>query len=138
MSKAVDDVIVHHPDGLHVRIEDRRTDEGEPPALQILAHRIGLGGARGDIPHGSPPILDRATIYEAPLIRVEAAEPRLYVEKRPGVLDRRFDLRPVADDPRICQQRSDLALVVARALPWIEPVERAAVGVPLAQDRAPA
>jgi hypothetical protein len=34
----------------------------------------------GDIPDGSPTILDRATVDEAPLIRVEAAELLLHVE----------------------------------------------------------
>jgi hypothetical protein len=33
---------------------------------------------------------------------------------------------------------TDLPLVVAGDLPWIEPVERATVGVPLAEDGAPA
>src|ERR1051326_239090 len=41
ISKAADDVIVHHSDGLHVRVDDRRTDEGETTALQILAHGVG-------------------------------------------------------------------------------------------------
>src|SRR5258706_12016888 len=57
IAKAVDDVIVHHSDGLHVRIDDLRTDERKPAALQILAHRIGFVGARRDVPYSSPPIL---------------------------------------------------------------------------------
>src|SRR5260370_42448686 len=80
MSKAVDDVVVDHPDGLHVRIDDGRADEGEATALQILAHGVGLSGASGNVPYGSPAVLDRATVDEAPLVRVEAAELRLHVE----------------------------------------------------------
>src|SRR5229473_2040640 len=72
-------------DGLHVRIDDRRTGEGEATALQIVAHGVGLGAASGDIPNGSPAVLDRATVDEAPLVRVEAAELRLHVEERLGV-----------------------------------------------------
>src|SRR5271169_3685338 len=101
MPKAVDDVIVDHADGLHVRIDDRRANKGEAAAFQVLAHRVGLGGARGDVPYGSTTILYRATVDEAPLVRVEAPERALYLEKRPGVLDRRFNLGSVADDAGI-------------------------------------
>jgi hypothetical protein len=88
MSEAVDDVIVHHSDGLHVRIDDRRTDEGEATALQILAHRIGFSGAGGDVTYGTATISLWATADEAPLICLEAAEFRLHIEERPCVLDR--------------------------------------------------
>src|SRR5260370_35706244 len=82
-------------------------------------------------------ILKRANVADALLVRVEAAELRLDFEKRRGVLDCRFDLRSVAHDPRVSQQRRDLPLVVAGDLLWIEPVEGALVGVPLPEDRAP-
>src|SRR2546422_3638955 len=62
MSKAVDQMVIDHPDRLHVRIDDRRTHEGEATALQIVAHGVGLGAARGDIAFGSPAVLDRATV----------------------------------------------------------------------------
>src|SRR5260370_638978 len=117
---------------------DGQGDEGETTALQIVAHGIGLSSASRDIPYGSPAVLDRAAVDEAPLVGVEASELLLQVEKRLGVLDRRFNLGPVAHDPRICQKRGDLPFVVAGDLPRVEPVERAPVGVPLAQDRAPA
>ena len=41
--ETVDEVIVHHPDSLHVRINDRRADEAESPNFEILAERIGFG-----------------------------------------------------------------------------------------------
>src|SRR5712671_6470946 len=100
MAKAIDYMVIHHPDRLHVRIDDRRTDEAEATAFQIMAHRVRLGGASGDVPSASPAVLDRAALDEAPLVRVEAAELRLHLEKRLGVLDRRCNLRSVADDPR--------------------------------------
>src|SRR5690349_4974522 len=82
--------------------------------------------------------LDRATVDEAPLVRVEAAELGLHVEERLRVLDRRCNLRSVAHDPRICEQSRDLPFLVASDLPRVEPVEGAPVRVSLAQDRAPA
>jgi len=40
ISKTVDEVIVHHADRLHVRIDDGRTNEAESPAFEILAKRV--------------------------------------------------------------------------------------------------
>src|SRR5258708_3080397 len=137
MSKAIDEMVIHHPDSLHVRIDNRRTYEVETAALEILAHGVRLAGVSGNLPHGPPTVLERATVDEAPLVRVETAELRLDFEKRLGVLDRRFDLRSVAHDTRVSQQRRDLPLVVAGDLLGIEAVKGAPVGVPLPEDRAP-
>ena len=41
-SKTIDNMIVDHPGGLHVRIADRRTDEFEAALFQIFAQRIRL------------------------------------------------------------------------------------------------
>jgi hypothetical protein len=89
VSKPVDEIVVDHPDGLHVRIDDRRTGEGEATAPQIVAHGVGLGAASGDIPYGSPGVLDRATVDEAPLVRVEAAELGLRTRDATGAEYRR-------------------------------------------------
>src|ERR1700733_6335728 len=40
ISKTVDEVIVHHANRLHVRIDDGRTNEAESPAFEILAKRV--------------------------------------------------------------------------------------------------
>ncbi len=77
--------------------------EGEVTVLQVLAHRIGFNGASGDLPYGATTILYWATVDKPPLIRVEAPELCLHIEKRVGVLDRRFNLGSVADDAGICQ-----------------------------------
>src|SRR5438477_5717776 len=87
--------------------------------------------------YGPPTVLERATVDEAPLVRVEAAELLLDCEKRFGVLDCRSDLRSVAHDSRVSKQRRDLPFVVAGDLLGIEAVEGASVGVPLPEDRAP-
>src|SRR5712691_8413739 len=42
ISKTVDEVIVHHADRLHVRINDGRTNEAESPVFEILAKRVGF------------------------------------------------------------------------------------------------
>ena len=40
--KTIDDMIVDHPGGLHVRVADRRADELEAALLQVFAQRIRL------------------------------------------------------------------------------------------------
>src|ERR1043165_9304619 len=77
MPEAADEMIVDHADGLHVRVDDRGTDEREPTALEILAHGVGNGGRSRDLANGSPAVPDRPAVDEAPLVRVEAAELRL-------------------------------------------------------------
>ena len=61
MSKAIDEMVIHHPDSLHVRVDNRRTYEGETAALEILAHGVRLDGMSGNVPHGPPTVLERAT-----------------------------------------------------------------------------
>ena len=50
--EAIHHMVVDHPDCLHERIADRRTDKPEPPPLQLPAHRDGRRCLRGDIADG--------------------------------------------------------------------------------------
>jgi hypothetical protein len=43
ITKTIDEVIVYHSNRLHVRINDRRADEAEPPVLEVLAECVGFG-----------------------------------------------------------------------------------------------
>src|SRR4051794_2682114 len=49
IAEAVHRVVVHHADRLHEGVANRRADEGEPAALEILAHRIGLRRPGGNL-----------------------------------------------------------------------------------------
>src|SRR4051812_48495071 len=46
---AVAHMIVHHAHGLHERIADGRADEGEAATPEVLAHRVALRRAGGDL-----------------------------------------------------------------------------------------
>ena len=41
--EAIDHVVVHHAHGLHVRLDDGRTDEPEPALPKVLAESVRLG-----------------------------------------------------------------------------------------------
>ena len=43
ITKTIDEVIVYHSDGLHVGINDRRTNETESAMLEVPAECIRLG-----------------------------------------------------------------------------------------------
>src|SRR5437762_3880329 len=74
ISKTVDEVIVHHADCLHVRVDDGGTDETESAALEILAERVGFERGGGNLPHRLPPIQPGPPIDKLPAIGVETSE----------------------------------------------------------------
>jgi len=74
MSKAMHQVIVHHPGGLHVRITNGRADEIESALLQVLAHRVRDARSGRDVFHRARVVDDRAALHETPDVTVEAAE----------------------------------------------------------------
>jgi len=91
-------VIVDHADRLHERVADGRSDEGESASLQVLAHRVGLGGAGRNVLRPGGVVDDGAAADKLPDVGVEAAEFLLHGQKRACILHRRLDLEPVADD----------------------------------------
>src|SRR5713101_6004011 len=101
ISETVDEVIVQHANGLHMRIYNGGTDEAESPALEILAERVGLGGRRRNLPHLLPSIDLGASIDEPPAIGVKTSELFLNCQKLTRVTDGGFDFQPVANDRRI-------------------------------------
>ena len=46
LPKTIDDVVVDHPRGLHVRVADRRADELEAALLQVFAQLIRFSTGR--------------------------------------------------------------------------------------------
>ena len=56
ISETVGEVIVHHTDRLHVRINDGRTSEAESPVFEILAKGVRLTRGRRNLPHCLPPV----------------------------------------------------------------------------------
>src|SRR3954471_17846562 len=130
------DVVVHHADGLHEGVADGGTHEAESPPLELLAHRLGLGRVRRNLA-GPPVVHPGLAAHELPEEPVERARLLDDFEEGPGVLDRRRDLRLVADDPRVVHQLVDLDPLIAGDFRGIEAVERPAVSFAPPQDRDP-
>ena len=130
-------MIVHHSDCLHVCVYDGGTHEAESALFQVLAERIGFGGAGGNLLRGPPAVHFRLSADKAPRVPIESSELLLNGEKRPRVAYGRLDLLPVANDPRIEQQLLNALVGISRHFARIEPAESAAVAFPFVQDDRP-
>src|ERR1041384_1989141 len=95
------EVVVYHSDGLHMGVNDRRTNETESPTLKVLAERIGFVRSRGNLWHDPPPVKLCLSVNETPAIGVEASELFLDFEERACIPHGGFDLHPVSNDPGI-------------------------------------
>src|SRR5215472_14111453 len=100
-------MVIDHSYRLHKCVANRRADEFEPAAGQVLAHSLRLGSLRRNILVSLPPVLDRTIPDEAPQISIKAAEFRLNIESAPGILDCSFYLEPVPDNTWIGEQLLD-------------------------------
>ena len=68
-AKTAQDMVVHHAGGLHEGVADRGAHETEATALELLAHRLGLGRLQGNLLEGLPMVdLGSAARPEARLL----------------------------------------------------------------------
>src|ERR1700704_1154911 len=74
IAEAIDEVVVHHADRLHVRVNDGRTNETESSTLEVLADCIRLGGSRRNLPHRLPSVELGTSLDKTPAIGIETAE----------------------------------------------------------------
>src|SRR6266404_1785041 len=137
ISETVDEVIVHHANRLHVRIDDGRTNEAESPMFEVLAKRVRFTGGSRNLSHCLPPVLFGSSIDEPPAISVKTSELFLNCEKRPRVTYRSFDFHPVSNDRRIQCELLDPVLGVPRHFLGIEFAEDAAIPLPFFEHDRP-
>src|SRR3972149_4033647 len=130
-------MVVHQADRLHECVTDGRPDELEAAPHEVLRQGLRDPRPRRHLPDGMPAVADRMPADEAPQVRVEGSELLLHGEERPGALHRALDLGAVANDPLVAEQPADGGGAEARNPAGIEPGERLAISVALAQDRQP-
>src|ERR1700687_1565822 len=137
ISETVDEVIVHHADRLHVRINDGRTNETEPPLFEILAKRVRFTGGSRNLQHRLPAVEFGSSIDEPPAIGIKTSQLFLNCEERPGVAYRSFDFHPVPNDRRIQCELLDSFLVISRPFVRIDLAEGTAIPFPLFEHDRP-
>src|SRR3989454_7069799 len=138
ISEAVDEVIVHHSDCLHMCIYNSGTHEGESAVFQVLAEDIGFAGGGGNLLHDFPAVHFGFSADKAPRIRIKTSEFLLNCEKRRRVAYSRLDFLPVSNDPWIEQQLLNAFLRISRHFVGVELAESAAIAFTLVEDDRPA
>src|SRR5881409_2914649 len=98
MPKTIQRVIVHHSDGLHKCITNRRSHKLEASFPEILAHRVGLRCARGNILQRLPFVLLWGAANKLPDIGIKTAELLLDLQETARIFDGSRNLEPVAHD----------------------------------------
>src|ERR1700692_2436752 len=131
---AVTLVLIDDSHCLHEGVANSGPDEAEASTLQILAHRITLGGGLGNAAQVQGPPAQRTAFGELPNVAVEGALGSLDLKRRPGVGNERVDFESISDDAGIQQQAPALKVAVAGHFLGVETVERFAVGPALATN----
>ena len=129
-------MVVDEAASLHERVGCGGAGEAEAARLEFLGDFQAERRLRRHLGEAREAVLDGLAVDEAP---EEGGERLLGGQGQigAGVGDGGFDLAPVADDAGIGEQLRDLRVAVARDLGRVEPVERRAEGLALAQDGDP-
>src|SRR5262249_45591002 len=104
ISEALDEVVVHHSDCLHMCVYNSRTHEAEPAVFQVLAEGLGFCRGGGNLLHDCPVVHFGLSTDKAPRIRIKTSKLLLNCEKRSSVSYGRLDFLTVSNDPWIQQQ----------------------------------
>jgi tellurite resistance protein TerC len=137
MPEAPDDMIVDHAAGLHVGVDDHRTEELETALFQVLGighGDLGLGRDVTSLALG----LQGLALHESPLIPGEAAELLLDFQEPAGVVERGFQFEPIAHDTRVFQPDLHLLGAEPGQVGRVEAGVGLAIGFALAQNGDPA
>src|SRR5690606_10589396 len=104
---------------------------------EVLREGIRFRRACRNLAHRAPPVRLRSAAHEPPCVPVEAAELALHTQKGFGVLDRTFDLEPVAHETRVLQELLDARLRKERHPVGVEAGKCLTVMLPLAEHGLP-
>ncbi len=106
-------MIVDHTNGLHERVANRRADEREAPAFQVLTHGIRNRRVAGNVAWRFPSIGERPAINECPNILIKVADLFLDQQKNLRIGNGRLNFKPVPNDTGVGQQASYFSCVVS-------------------------
>lgn len=136
-AEAVDEVVDGHAGGLHEGVDDDGADEAEPPADEVLAHRLRLGRPERDVL--VVPVLAHhwPVVHVAPHVAAEGAELPGHLLDALGVLHDAPD--PALGEPQlpVAADLRDVVLVHPRHRAGVEVGERLPVHVSPLEDLRP-
>ena len=138
VAETIQGVVIHHADGLHKSVADRRPHKFEPAALQLTAHRKRFRALGGDLGNMFPAVFDASVIDESPDKTVETAVFCLDFEKAPGIVNSGHQFQLVANYAFVRQQGPHFLFSIAGDFARVKPVECAAVSLPFSEDGYPA
>ena len=78
-------MVVDHSHSLHEGIADGRSDELEPPFLEVPAHGFSLRCSYGYLSKTSACVADLLSPHESPEVRVQRTELLLGFQDQPGI-----------------------------------------------------
>ena len=133
-------MVVDQAHGLHERVECGGADERPAAGLEVTAEGDRLGRRRKAL-EGGPCQAPRAgggLGSEAREVRGQRAELALQLDRPRRVVDGRFDLAPVPDDPGVLEQAIDVAGTEPGHGVEVEAAKRAAERLAFPKDDEPA
>src|SRR3954468_6198824 len=110
MSEARHKMIIHHADGLHVRVNNRAPDKLEAALLEVFAQCVRFLRCRRQLLHAGDAVLNRPAIHKPPNVIVKVTELLLNFKKTLRVRNRRFDLQSISNDSWINKKLLDSLL----------------------------
>lgn len=130
---AILSVVHDHARGLHQRVANGRTDEGEAGFFQRLAHCQRFGGDRRDFAAILEMIDDRLVAHERPeqRHRILQHQPRL------GIAPGGVEFQAIADDARVEHQLVDFGVTHLRHALHVKAEQHLAIALTFAQHSDP-
>jgi len=138
MPETISGVIVHHAHCLHEGVTNRRPDEFEASAQQVVAHPVRLSRPRWYLLKRAPLIHLRHSADKIPEISIEGPELDLNRQEGLRVAHRAVDFEAVPNNAWIAEYTLDPGRCEPHHSRRVETNECLAVGLSLLEDRLPA
>lgn len=137
MPETRNQVVVHHPGGLNMRINHRWPDKLKPALFRVGCNPIRKSCRRRYVAVPFPKIDHGFKISKCPDIPAETPEFVLNLEEPPGIVDRGIDFLQVPDDPGVCHLPGNFGFAIAGNFYRVEITESGPEIFMLFQDSQP-
>lgn len=136
--EAVHQVVIDHSCCLQVGVDDGGAQEPESSLFQVPGDTVRKSGGGRDLRKVAETVDHLLVPGEIPQIMAKGAEFVPDIQEASGIVNGRFDLHPVADDPAVLQHGPNTAIVEPGHFFGIEVLVKQAVSLPSFEDGQPA